>query len=130
MTLLLLLISTSIYSQNTESRYCFSDNAIDSIYYADRYSVYLGKQNEVLEKALSDSNKIKIEYNNQIKRYERKISTLETLNTNKDAIIKDYDKSLQNSKELYKIEKKKKLPVFIKGVLIGGGIVGGIILIN
>jgi len=109
------------YGQKSESK-CFAPVEIDSLYSKFVYFDFVKKENTLLKEALTKSNETKAEQVKKISILNTNIDVYHEINDNNKLVIDKLNQSLRNQTELTKIEKKKKLPIFFKGVGIGVGI--------
>lgn len=129
MMLLLMMIGTTIFSQNLENKKCFSQKAIDSIYYSDRYCEYIKKENEVLKEALKYSEQINSEKEKQISLYKQNESNYQLIDSNYKDMQENLYEIIENKDFLLKEQKKKKWIYLGKGIVIGGAVTGTLLLI-
>jgi len=123
LTLLTLLFSAIITAQ-------FTTQQIDSIYSKLVKLDYCQQENEILKSQLTKSNLLKNELVNKTKLLENSVvfyKENETLYIDK---IQNKDKEILFVNEKLRIQKRKQLPTFIKGLVVGAGVILTIIAIK
>ncbi len=120
--LILLIGITSLTAQNECTKYgnYFTNQEVDSIYNHLQRNLLLKKNNKALNSALQYSIKKNNTYKIIDSLYETKIQHLNTIISNKDLEI---DFLLQKNKNNIKVLKRKKVSSFLKGSVVGAGIV-------
>lgn len=114
-------INLTLFAQQQTNK-CFNDTEIDSIYSKLLEYKYIKQENEVLKTALTESNKIKNELNNQVVILKANESNYQLLDYNYNLMQNNLYKIIDDKDIIIKEQKKKTVKAYFKGGIVGVGI--------